>query len=246
MAEFVRGETTIHYTDSGPKDGRPVLLIAPGGMRSAIQMWTGKPWDPLRHLEGYRVIAMDQRNAGASFAPITADDGWHSYTADQLALMDHLGAEQFHVIGMCIGGPYIMGLIRAAPQRVCSAVMFQPIGLHDNRDVFMQLFDDWAQDIQHEHPEADAEAWQAFRQAMFGGSYLFNASQEQVSACAAPILLFMGDDVYHPQAVSRDIAARARNLTFVEDWKQPGHFEAVHAQITAFLAQHDPAPRIGS
>ncbi len=242
MAEFVRGEITIHYTDSGPKDAVPVLLIAPGGMRSAIPIWSQKPWDPLRDLEGYRVIAMDQRNAGESFAPITKDDGWHSYTADQLALMDHLGAERFHVVGMCIGGPYIMGLIRAAPDRVLSAVMFQPIGLDDNREVFMQLFDDWARDIQDEHPEADQEVWHAFRQAMFGGTYMFNASEQDISACETPMLLFMGDDIYHPQAVSRDIASRARNLTFVEQWKAPELHDGTHREIMTFLSKHDPSP----
>ena len=35
----------------------------------------------------FRVIAMDQRNAGASRAPVSADDGWHTYTRDQLALL---------------------------------------------------------------------------------------------------------------------------------------------------------------
>ena len=41
-----------------------------------------------------------------------------------LALLDHLGIDRFHVAGMCIGGPYIMGLIQAAPQRVFEATHF--------------------------------------------------------------------------------------------------------------------------
>ena len=39
----------------------------------------------------YRVMAMDQRNAGRSRSAIAADHGWHTYAADHLALMDHLG-----------------------------------------------------------------------------------------------------------------------------------------------------------
>jgi hypothetical protein len=36
----------------------------------------------------FRVIAMDRRNAGGqSRAPITAQDGWDSYTADHIALL---------------------------------------------------------------------------------------------------------------------------------------------------------------
>jgi pimeloyl-ACP methyl ester carboxylesterase len=61
------------------------------------------------------VATMDQRNTGASFAPFTACCGWGSYAADQLALMDHLGIQTFAVVGMCIGGAFIMRLLKEAP-----------------------------------------------------------------------------------------------------------------------------------
>ena len=61
---------------------------------------------------------MDQRKAGRSSAPVYEDDGWHIYTRDQLDLVDHLGVSQFHVVGMCISGPYAFGLITAVSQRV--------------------------------------------------------------------------------------------------------------------------------
>ena len=88
-------------------------------MLSAVSYWQNTPWNPIEQLAvDYRVIAMDQRNAGQSRAPIKGTDGWHVYTQDQLALLDYLDVDQFHVAGMCIGGPYCMGLIEAAPQRV--------------------------------------------------------------------------------------------------------------------------------
>ena len=132
MPFFEQGQTRLYYEEQG--SGFPILFIAPGGMRSAIPFWDNAPWNPIEALAGdYRCIAMDQRNAGQSAGPVTAADGWHSYTADQLALLDHLGVEQCHVIGMCIGGPYGLGLIQAAPERIAAAVLFQPIGLDDNR-----------------------------------------------------------------------------------------------------------------
>jgi hypothetical protein len=51
----------------------------------------------------FRVIAMDQRNAGASIGAIEADHGWHTYAAVHLALLDHLGTERCHLLGVCIG-----------------------------------------------------------------------------------------------------------------------------------------------
>jgi len=238
MPSFTRGDVSLHYTVTGDPDGPPVLLIAPGGLRSAIDFWRGKPWDPMVRLPDYRVIAMDQRNAGASIAPITARDGWHSYTGDQLALLDHLGVHQVHLVGMCIGGPYIMGLIRAAPERVRSAVMLQPIGLEDNRAAFFDLFDQWAASIAADHPEATDEVWAAFRQAMFGGEFLFNASREHVTACQTPILLLMGDDLYHPESISREFASLAPRVTFVQSWKGADRREHTNRLVRDFLALH--------
>jgi hypothetical protein len=42
-------------------------------------------------MPSFRVIAMDQGNAGGqSRAPITAQDGWHSYTGDHIGLHRNL------------------------------------------------------------------------------------------------------------------------------------------------------------
>ena len=232
------GAARIHYTEAGDPSGFPVLAIAPGGMRSEAARWSGRPWDPLTHLPGFRVIAMDQRNAGASTAPVRPGDGWHSYTTDQLNLMDHLGISSFHVAGMCIGGAYIAGLLRAAPARVRAAVMLQPIGLDNNRPVFEDLFDAWADDIRAAHPEASEDTWAAFRAAMFGGDFLFNASREEVAAWKAPILLLRGDDPYHPASTSDEIAALSGVVRCVREWKAPEHHAAVCATIRAFLAEN--------
>lgn len=234
MSSFTRHGATLHYTETGKSDGPAILLIAPGGMRSCAAVWERIPWSPLAALaDSHRLIAMDQRNAGRSWGPVSAEDGWHTYTADQLALMDHLGIDRFHVLGMCIGGPYIMGLIAAAPERVVSALMFQPIGLDENRQAFYDMFDAWQRDIAADHPEATAEDWAAFREAMYGGEFMFNTSRGDVRACETPVLLFMGNDLYHPESTSREFAQLAPNVRFIETWKtQP---EAAEAAVRDFL-----------
>ena len=107
-------------------------------MKSSLDFWQNTPWDPRKELfQKYRVIAMDQRNAGRSVAPVTAEDGWQCYIEDQIGLVDHLGIDKFNVAGMCIGGPYCLGIIDAVPSRVISATIFQTIGLDGNREAFI-------------------------------------------------------------------------------------------------------------
>ncbi len=236
MPTYQRDGAEIYYEEAG--SGYPLLLIAPGGMRSAISFWDNTPWNPIEQLKDqYRVIAMDQRNAGQSAAPVSADDGWATYTADQLGLMDHLGIDRFHVAGMCIGGPYCLGLIEAAPERVASATLFQTIGRDGNQDAFYAMFDDWAEPLKARM--GDAAAWQGFRENMYGGDkVLFNVDADFVRTVQTPLLVLKGDDLYHPASSSLLIAETAPNVTFIDDWKEgPARDSAMH-EFAEFLAAH--------
>ena len=244
MAMFDRdlddGTVHIHYEESG--SGFPVLLIAPGGLRSAITAWRNAPWNPIDQLAPhYRAIAMDQRNAGSSTGPITAADGWHTYTADQLALLDHLGVDRFHVLGMCIGGAYMLSLLRTAPERVVSAVFLQPIGLEGNRDTFRDLFGGWATEIRDTHPEAVDADLAGLCEHLYGGDdVLFSASTAQIATMTNPMLVLMGDDLYHPQVASRTLAATAPNATLIERWKDPDSIPVAQKAVDEFLTRHTP------
>ncbi len=237
MPCFVNDDVRIYYEDSG--SGFPVLLIAPGGMKSAIPAWANAPWRPVEQLSGeFRVIAMDQRNAGQSSAPVSAGDSWHVYTADQLGLMDHLGIDRFHVAGMCIGGAYAMSLIQAAPERVASAVMFQPIGLSDNRDAFFAMFNGWAEELKQQRDDVADGDLEAFRETMYGGDFVFSVSRDFAEGVATPLLVLLGNDLYHPSSISREVVSLARNAELIERWKEPGDQPAAKARVLEFLRQH--------
>jgi pimeloyl-ACP methyl ester carboxylesterase len=240
MPLFEQGDVTLYYEEHG--SGFPVLLIAPGGMRSAVSFWSGTPWNLIEQLAPhYRVIAMDQRNAGSSVAPVTAKDGWQTYTDDQLALLDHLGVDRFHVAGMCIGGPYILGLVQSAPDRVASAVFFQSIGREDNRQAFYDMFDSWAEAAKDAHPEAGDADWAAFRESMYGGNEtLFNVTEDFLAEMRTPSLVLAGNDLYHPASTSHLLAQRIPGATYVEHWKEPEHHAAAMAAVERFLAEHTP------
>ena len=238
MPTYERDGANIYYESHG--QGPALLLIAPGGMRSAISFWNGTPWNPIEQLAGeMTVVAMDQRNAGQSTAPVSSADGWHTYTADQLGLMSHLGHEQFHVAGMCIGGPYCLGLIEAAPERVLSATLFQTIGRDGNRDAFYAMFDDWAEPLKREREASEAD-WQSFRENMYGGDkVLFNVDEDFVSGCTTPLLVLEGNDLYHPQSSSRLIRSAAPDVTYIETWKEGADRDAAMTQFADFLRSHN-------
>ena len=237
MPFFERDDTRIYYEICG--DGPPVLALAPGGLQSSIPIWGGVSYNAVERLaSNYQVIVMDQRNAGQSTAPITGGDGWRDYTADQIALLDHLGVERFHAAGMCIGGSFIMGLAEAVPERLASAVMLQTIGYDDNRETFFELFDSWSAGVKPAHPSVGEDEWAKFRSTMFGGDFLFNVSEDVVARCQIPLLVLMGEDVYHPEATSRRVAELAPHATLIERWKRGADALATSAAIDAFLAAH--------
>jgi pimeloyl-ACP methyl ester carboxylesterase len=236
MPYFDRGNTKIYYEDSG-EDLPVVLLLAPGGMKSSIAYWEQTPWDPRVALAGkFRVIAMDQRNAGKSSALVGDKDGWHNYTGDQIALINYLSIERFHVVGMCIGGPFCLGLAATSPARIISATIFQTIGLDNNRDIFFQMFDTWAAGLKPAMPDVPEQDWDTFRTNMYGSdAVLFNVDEAFLKSCTTPLMVFKGDDDYHPASASELIRDICPSVEYVENWKSGADREAAIAAHIKFL-----------
>ncbi|MBV1879154.1 MAG: alpha/beta hydrolase [Pseudomonadales bacterium] len=234
MPTFSRDGVNLYYEIHG--EGYPILLFAPGGMRSALAFWAGSPFNPIKVFsEQFQVIAMDQRNAGQSTAPISAEDSWHTYTNDHIALLDHLNIDQCHIMGGCIGGPYCFGLMQAQPQRVTGAIIQQTIGLDNNRDAFYAMFDSWA--VNMDASDADL---QSFRANMYDSDFLFNVDEQFVAQCSTPLLVLLGDDLYHPRSTSERIAELAPNATLIESWAGADVVGQTAATATAFLNSHRP------
>jgi len=239
MSTVQLGPATIRYETYG--DGPAVLLLAPGGLRaSRIETWGNAPWNPIDALrDRFRVVAMDQRNTGTSFAPVTAGDGWDDYAADQLGLMDHLGIDRFAVVGMCIGGAFIAKLLVTAPERVSAAVAMQPIGLDDNRTTFDELYAAWRDDVRADHPEASDADWSAVKDNLFGREdYLWSVPDEAVATIDRPLLVLRGNDEYHPAATSERMAADVPGARLIHTWKQGQAVAAAESEVGAFLDAH--------
>ena len=242
MPQLDSADTSIHYEERG--SGFPLLLIAPGGMTSEISWWARAAFDPLEDYAGdFRLVAMDQRNAGASTGPLDVSDPWGSFAVDQLALMDHLGHRSFHVLGCCIGCSYALQLAERAPERVASVVLEQPIGIvDDNRPLFREMWREWGRQLADRRDDIDQETLEAFGTRMWAGEFVLSVSREFVSSCPTPVLVLPGIDQFHPTAIGHEIVALAPNAEVIEPWKDTAaHIRQAVDGVREFLRRHTPA-----
>jgi pimeloyl-ACP methyl ester carboxylesterase len=242
MPSLQHGGATIYFEEYG--QGSPVLTFAPAGLQSTIAVWSQPmaPINPITELSaGFRVIAMDQRNAGGrSRAPITAQDGWHTFTGDHLALLDHLRIERCHLYGQCIGGSFILSLLKAQPERVASAVLAQPIGRVGAMPAGRSpRFQAWAESLT-DRPEATPPVLDAFYQNLYGPGFVYCVDRAFVSACATPCLVLAGNDEAHPLAISEELARLLPNCELVREWKTGDALAAARVRVREFLSKHTP------
>ncbi|HEX3842254.1 MAG TPA: alpha/beta fold hydrolase [Acidimicrobiales bacterium] len=240
MPQFDYDGSSIYFEEHGR--GFPVLLLAPGAMDSAIGMWSNATINPLAlYQDDFRLIAMDQRNAGRSSGPLEPADPWGAYARDQVALLDHLGIDRFHVIGCCIGGSFALKLLEAVPDRVSAAVLQQPVGFTDgNGPLYEELWRSWGSRLS-ERRDLDRAAIEEFGLSMWRGDFVVSVSRDFVRSCTTPLLVLPGIDSYHPTATGREVAALAPAGEVFEPWKDtPTHAEEAAAAVRSFLQAHTP------
>lgn len=248
MPILKRPDAEIYYEVHGT--GFPLLLYAPGGLKSRLDLWKESPanpgqpaaWmNPMQALsDRFTVIGMDQRNAGKSVADVKPDHGWHTFAADHIALMDHLGFGKFHVMGGCIGGSYCFEAIEQAPDRVAAAVLQNPIGLHENRDTWDAAVKGYAETVRARDANVSQATVESFGHNMFGGDFVFSVTRDFVKNCNTPLLLQPGTDKPHPARTSDEIAALAPNIEVQKDWRGPTYLGKSIQRVRAFLERNTP------
>ena len=242
MPSIERNGAHIHYEEYGR--GFPILTFAPAGLASTIAVW-GQPMAPMNptteFATKYRVIAMDQRNAGgASHAPITARDSWDSYTADHIAVLDHLKIEKCHLYGQCIGGSFILNLLKAQPQRVASAVLAQPIGrVNPALPPKSPRFVAWAESLK-DHPEATPDVLDAFYRNLYEPAFVYCVTRDFVKTVQTPCLVLAGNDEAHPYPIAEELSKLLPNNQFIADWKSGAALDAARSAVMAFFAKYTP------
>ncbi|MFI7542476.1 alpha/beta fold hydrolase [Actinoplanes sp. NPDC049599] len=125
------GAVRIAYAAEGPPDGEPLLLIM--GLGLQMLFWP-ESFRELLTGAGFRVARFDNRDVGLSthlrelgvpgplaFAPHRGP-GYRlaDMAGDALAVLDELGWESAHVVGVSLGGMIAQTLAGARPDRVRS------------------------------------------------------------------------------------------------------------------------------
>jgi len=250
MPFYERGNVRIHYEDTG--SGFPLLLIPGGGLNSVISNFS-LPRGPFNAIEEfkneYRCITMDLRNAndGQSSGPLEVDRPWDSHADDQLGLMDHLGIDQFMVMGFCIGGPFTWNLLERAPERIPAAVLAQPSGFDPERpDYFYQgNMSGWGPEFSARRPDITMEMVEAYLDKMYlsNADFVFTVTRDFVRNCQTPVLVLPDDIPPHPYDVAMETVLLAPNSEVsIFPWKQPEErIPLAVRQIRSFLRAHRPA-----
>jgi len=122
----------ICYRVEGPDDGVPLLLIA--GLGIDLTSWPQRMVDGFI-ARGFRVVRFDNRDIGRSSQIGTPRPGrlrqllarpradaydLADMAADAFGLLEHLGIERVHLVGMSMGGMIAQTLAARHPERVAS------------------------------------------------------------------------------------------------------------------------------
>jgi 3-oxoadipate enol-lactonase/4-carboxymuconolactone decarboxylase len=102
----------LHHVVDGPA-GAPVVVLYPS-LGSSLELWEPQVEPLARH---FRVVRVDPRGHGRSPVP----DGPYSIDdlgGDVIALLDRLGVERAHIVGVSLGGMIALWMAMTHPERV--------------------------------------------------------------------------------------------------------------------------------
>ena len=244
MPSFEHDGASIYYEEFG--QGFPILTFAPAGLQSVIDVWSrpSAPVNPTTEFAtDFRVIAMDQRNAGGqSRAPITAQDGWHTYRGRphrparppgdrpvppvrpvHRRVLHHEPAE----------GPAPAHRVRRARAAHRARGRHAADPLRQIRSV--------GRDPRRTTRRPPTQVLDAFYQNLYGPGFVYSVDRAFVSSCQTPCLVLAGNDEAHPFADLRGGGEAApRRRVHPRSGRKGAALVAAKARMKQFLSAHTP------
>lgn len=128
---------SITFEDKGPRDAPVILLVM--GLGGQLTLWPDEFVDAL-NARGFRTIRYDNRDVGLSTRfdaagapnlkwmfvksllrlPVRSAYTLADMAADGMALLDHLGIAQAHIVGVSMGGMISQHIAARYPDRILS------------------------------------------------------------------------------------------------------------------------------
>ncbi|MHA1575976.1 MAG: alpha/beta fold hydrolase [Candidatus Thorarchaeota archaeon] len=117
MPYVTMGDIDLYYEIHGPPDAPPLVLI--GGWASYRWIW----FRQIPSFRGkYRCIVFDNRGAGKSSKP-DYPYTMEMFAADTVGLMEALGIENAHILGISMGGLIAQQIAISYPEKVRSLII---------------------------------------------------------------------------------------------------------------------------
>ena len=112
--------------------GQPILFFSPGGFDATLEKWsTLGVYERIQLLkflpEKYQCIIFDRRETGCSGGRVE-EITWEHYLRQGKGLLEHLGLEQAHLLGGCMGCCPVTAFAVKYPDVVISMILFWPVG----------------------------------------------------------------------------------------------------------------------
>jgi 3-oxoadipate enol-lactonase len=234
---FRRHEGWLHYDLIGPADA-PVVCMT-HSLTSDAGMWAEQVGPLLA--AGFQVLRLDMRGHGGS-APVAGTYTIEELAGDVVAILDFLGFEKVHLIGLSMGG--MIGQVIAAdyPGRLRSLMACATSSRWQGDDSFMRgrmaevrtagtldgIVDDNMQRRYSDTFKSNApRRWAALRQTFLGTSIagylgcmeavLRHNVYPRLGQVTTPTLVVAGsDDLATPPAANREIANRIPGAEYAE------------------------------
>jgi pimeloyl-ACP methyl ester carboxylesterase len=115
MGTARNGDVELYYETFGDP-GHPTLVLVNGLGSQCINF--AEDWCRLFVAEGYQVVRFDNRDVGLSSKLDGVDYGLPDMADDVVAVLDAVGVERAHVMGLSLGGMIVQRLAIDHPERV--------------------------------------------------------------------------------------------------------------------------------
>lgn len=237
---------TITYEDKGPRDAPAILLVM--GLGGQLTLWPDEFVDAL-NARGFRTVRYDNRDVGLSTRfdaagvpnlkwmfvksllglPVRPAYTLADMAADGVALLDHLGIDRAHVVGVSMGGMISQHIAARYPGRVLS--LTSVMSTTGNRR--LPRADSEAMRVLTSRPmSGDPEDMIAYsvRAARVIGSPAYPAEEKRLQRRVRSDF----DRAWYPQGVARQMAA------IVADGDRRPMLKAIEAPTLVIHGEADP------